>query len=176
MTRIEKYEQILRPQMYTGDLIECGPTDAVGKLISWKTGGYSHSAMIIRLPDTYDKLHERVVVVEATSKGIHRSYFSVFLRYHRGRIDWFPLKSEYDSKRFDIGQCATHYELLAIPYDFKALFKNAFKRPQINLERLYCTELVQACYLKEYLIADTIARRPGEMDRDFMIFDKGDTL
>lgn len=153
----------LRPLIKTGDLIEFASNGFIGTGIMAVTGRkVSHSSMVIRLP--YQNSPRRYIV-EAVRTGPEFHLLSDVLQHYNGKVIWYGLKSEYDSKRDAIGDWLFHELSQKKGYDFKGVLMQLFGRVSLDAKRLYCTELCELPYIEQGIIEPDPkgARRPGDL-------------
>ena len=137
MNDLTLYQQF-RPLMQTGDILGWCGTGIVSDIIKWKTGGESsHSSMIIRLKD-YEGDDIRVFQTEALARGVYPDILSRRLQDYDGKLYWYQLKDEWQTKRIEIGRRLT--ELWGVEYDYLSLFKQLVGKVNADARRLFCSE------------------------------------
>jgi hypothetical protein len=144
---LEAYYQI-RPAIIGADDDECGTAG----LIEWSTDGIlgpaiqgitgqdvNHTSMIIVMRLVGD-VKRRVFILEEDEHGLHPAYLSSRIEEFKGHANFVPLRRKYSPIKNVI---ANHMlDLNGTPYDYKALFTNAWRRAELNPDKLYCSESV----------------------------------
>ena len=127
----------------------------------------SHFAIVQEFP-TWCGSENRRWTSEAIGGGVGPRYLSKVLENYHGHVWWYPLKPEFEDYRKEIGMAAT--ELFGTGYDFQGIFKQVFARVSLNLSRLWCSEYIQACYLKAKLTDILVGLYPSEIPEKIPIF------
>lgn len=152
----------LRPLIKTGDLIEFASSGIIGRSIMAVTGRpVSHSALVVRLPY---KDSPRRFVIEAIRTGVEFQLLSNVLQHYAGRVIWYGLKKEYDSKRDEIGEWAFNELAQHKSYDFGGVVAQLWGRVSLDSRKYFCSEIIDAAYIEAGIIKPDPAgaRRPGD--------------
>lgn len=143
MNDLSRYLAV-KDQMKTGDLLQWCSNSVIGKLICWKTGyNVSHSSLVLRLSE-YEGTERRRFTTEALGMGTVLSLLSRRLEHFDGNLWWYPLKANWNEKRTFIGEMSLG--LIGIKYDYKNLLKQLFGKISVDIQQLWCSEYVYACY------------------------------
>jgi hypothetical protein len=90
MNDLSNYHAV-RDQIQTVDLLQWHGEGWISKTIRWKTGGSATpSGIACRLADV-----DRVMTLEAVSKGAVPNPLSQILKKYHGKAYWHPLKKDY---------------------------------------------------------------------------------
>lgn len=134
----------VKDQFKTGDMLLWQTNNTIGSAIQIFTKSiYSHASLIIRLAE-YEGLERHRFTTESLRYGTVLNLVSRRLKHQKGHTWWFPLKDEWDDKRQLIGERALSF--VGIKYDFKAIFKFLLGNVLVDLNKLFCSELVYVCY------------------------------
>jgi len=166
MGDISRYLEI-RDSLQTGDLVEFQGKSIISRLIRWRTKQIvNHTAIIIRLHSYFT---ERVFVTEALSL-VTLSPLSERLKRYKGHVYVSRLKPLYASYRKDIGR----FVLLQAgkKYDYSGLAKQVFGHINVDLHRLFCSELATAAYQATGLLNGAKALWPGEFQKTGLFEEK----
>jgi hypothetical protein len=135
MNDLKRY-LVYRDQIQTMDLIQWHGDSLVSKIIRWKTGdSETHSGIACRLEDV-----DRVMTLEAISKGAVPNPLSKVLRKYKGKAYWHPLKEKYRS--FVAHSFNWMYDRIGTGYDYESVFSHLFGRVSADARSLYCSEYV----------------------------------
>ena len=136
-------------EMDTGDTLLYIGESFTGATIGWWVGTFfknrpdptmpifTHGNMVLRLKEFEGEIDRRWVL-NADNRGAIPTLLSAYLEDYHGHCYWFPLKSQYDSNRVDIGCYAL--ELAGRKYDYQGLIKNAIGLVNAEANRVFCTE------------------------------------
>jgi hypothetical protein len=135
MNDLKRYYAV-RDQIQTMDLIQWHGDSLVSKIIRWKTGGAeTHSGVACRLADV-----DRVMTLEAISKGAVPNPLSKVLGKYNGKAYWHPLKEAY--RPFVAHAFNWMYEKIGTGYDYESIASHLFGRVSPDARSLYCSEYV----------------------------------
>jgi hypothetical protein len=167
-------------QLQMADLIEFAASSALGHAIRFCTKmPVNHTAGIL-IKQLVGDTKERRYIGEAVSTGFEDHYLSHVIGHYKGKVYWVRLKPEYDEFRLAIAKRAQ--ELEGVPYDYKSLFGNAFRRIPLDDSKGYCSEDWHIAYRDAGLIAKDFSPtgkpehkgcglRPGEFGRTGLFLD-----
>jgi len=159
MRNFNKYLRV-RNSLKTGDIVEFHGTGIISKLIRWRTHQkVNHTSVVIRLSSYYQN---RIFIIEALSLVVLNP-LSTRLENYDGHVYISKMKSENDRYREQIGrfllmQCGKKY-------DYGGLFKQLFGHINIDLHRLFCSELATAALEHVGLWDKNDALWPGEFQK-----------
>ncbi len=160
----------VREQIQTMDLLQWHGESWVSKIIRWKTGGSAtHSGVACRLADV-----DRVMTLEAVSKGAVPNPLSQILKKYDGRAYWHPLKEEfrpYVAEAFN-----WMYDKIGTGYDYEGVGSYLFGKVSADARALFCSEYVflgwkvqcaeeSAIALFKWLLDIRDAPLPSELDK-----------
>ena len=135
MNDLSKYLAV-RDQIQTMDLLQWHGDSWVSRIIRWKTGGSAtHCGIAFRLADV-----DRVMTLEAVSRGAIPNPLSQILAKYDGRAFWHPLKDEY---RPYVGHSFNWmYDKIGTGYDFESVGGYLFGKVFADARALFCSEYV----------------------------------
>ena len=135
MNDLKRYRDV-RHLIQTMDLIQWHGDSLISKIIRWKTGGpETHSGIACRLADV-----DRVMTLEAISKGAVPNPLSYVLGKYKGKAYWHPLKEEY---RLFIAEAFNWmYDRIGTGYDYEGVARQLFGRVSADARALFCSEYV----------------------------------
>jgi len=143
-----RYEEV-RPQIKNGDVIMYEGKSMVPKLVSWFTRSpYSHAGIAVWW-------NERLMVMEATMRGVRVMPLSRNIFKHKGKVEWFTSKQEIsDEDRLrmvifaqeELGKSFARWK--AVLFGLKILLnRNLSKKDQLRMEnKLFCSQYVAQIY------------------------------
>ena len=146
--KISRYEEV-RPQIKNGDVIMYEGKSMVPKLVSWFTRSpYSHAGIAVWW-------NERLMVMEATMRGVMVMPLSRSILRHKGKAEWFISKQEIsDEDRLrmvifaqeELGKSFARWK--AVLFGLKILLnRNLSKKDQLRMEnKLFCSQYVAQIY------------------------------
>ena len=146
--KISRYEEV-RLQIKNGDVIMYEGKSMVPKLVSWFTRSpYSHAGIAVWW-------NERLMVMEATMRGVMVMPLSRSILRHKGKVEWFISKQEIsDEDRFrmvifaqeEFGKSFARWK--AVLFGLKILLnRNLSKKDQLRMEnKLFCSQYVAQIY------------------------------
>jgi len=146
--KISRYEEV-RPQIKNGDVIMYEGKSMVPKLVSWFTRSpYSHAGIAVWW-------NERLMVMEATMRGVMVMPLSRNIFKHKGKVEWFTSKQEIsDEDRLrmvifaqeELGKSFARWK--AVLFGLKILLnRNLSKKDQLRMEnKLFCSQYVAQIY------------------------------
>lgn len=146
--KISRYEEV-RPQIKNGDVIMYEGKSMVPKLVSWFTlSPYSHAGIAVWW-------NERLMVMEATMRGVRVMPLSRNIFKHKGKVEWFTSKQEIsDEDRLrmvifaqeELGKSFARWK--AVLFGLKILLnRNLSKKDQLRMEnKLFCSQYVAQIY------------------------------
>jgi hypothetical protein len=146
--KISRYEEV-RPQIKNGDVIMYEGKSMVPKLVSWFTRSpYSHAGIAVWW-------NERLMVMEATMRGVMVMPLSRSILRHKGKVEWFTSKQEIsDEDRLrmvifaqeELGKSFARWK--AVLFGLKILLnRNLSKKDQLRMEnKLFCSQYVAQIY------------------------------
>ena len=135
MNDLKRYHTF-RDQIQTMDLIQWHGDSLVSKIIRWKTGASeTHSGVACRLADV-----DRVMTLEAISKGAVPNPLSQVLGKYDGKAYWHPLKEKY--RPYVAHAFNWMYEKIGTGYDYESVASHLFGRVSPDARSLYCSEYV----------------------------------
>ena len=147
-----------KQDMMTGDLLLWRANSLLGLAIRhFSKADVNHASLVMHFAQYEGDAHRRFTT-EALSKGIILNLLSKQLEQYDGKVWWYRLKSDWESRRAMIGTSAMRY--IGTPYDYKSLFKNAFGRVSANARELFCSEYCFLCYG-----LNGVAPTPGDMPK-----------
>ena len=152
---------IVKPEIYTGDVILWKGTGIVSQTIRLFSGGYSHASLVLRL-DEFEGLKDRRFVLEAVHSGVGLNLLSNAMHDH-GEAYLYQMKDEYTDKRNAIACWALGR--VGTPYDFGGVFRNLFGYISADVKRLFCSEFVYLAYKEAGILNEQTAPRPGDITR-----------
>jgi hypothetical protein len=125
-----------RDRIQTMDLLQWHGESLISRLIRWKTGGSAtHSGIAFRLADV-----DRVMTLEAISRGAVPNPLSDSLSKYDGRCYWHPLKKMF---RAHVAKAFNWmYDKIGTGYDFEAIGSNLFGKVSADARMLFCSEYV----------------------------------
>lgn len=130
--------------MRTGDLLLWRANSLLGVAIRFfSKAPVNHASLVMHFSQYEGDVHRRFTT-EALAKGITLNLLSKQLEQYDGRVWWYPLRSDWESRRPMIGTTAMQY--IGTPYDYKSLFRNAFGRVSADARELFCSEYCFVCY------------------------------
>lgn len=133
-----------KQNMMTGDLLLWRANSLLGLAIRhFSKAEVNHASLVMHFSQYEGDVHRRFTT-EALSKGIILNLLSKQLEQYDGKVWWYRLKSDWESRRAMIGTNAMKY--IGTPYDYKSLFKNAFGRVSADARELFCSEYCFVCY------------------------------
>lgn len=115
----------------------------------------NHVSSVIRLSE-YEGEERHRYCLEALEHGFVLNRLSRRMESFDGDVWWFPLKSDFDPRRTDIGRNLLSY--VGVPYDYGSLFRNILGHVSADARRLFCSE---AYYIS--LGLSGTAPRPNEL-------------
>jgi hypothetical protein len=128
--KIQKY-------IRSGDLIEWRSNTIIGALIRLRTGrGVNHSSLAIRF-ESGGELRRHIIEAMTT---IELNLMSERIKSHRGKVFWYPLRREFDSRRPAIREWALQQR--GKVYDYGGFFKSLFGRVSMDARLFFCSEFV----------------------------------
>lgn len=137
--KLTSYDAI-KDNLQTMDLLQWFNYGLIGRAIKWRTGGASHSGVVIRYA-SYEGQDNRRWTLEAVHQGLVPTYLSGKLQRYNGECWLHPLKPEYaDLAPYAVSWLMENVGL--IPYDLASLLKNIFKKAALNSDALMCSEAV----------------------------------
>jgi len=135
MNDLKRY-RTFRDQIQTMDLIQWHGDSLISKIIRWKTGGSeTHSGIACRLADV-----DRVMTLEAISKGAVPNPLSKVLAKYHGKAYWHPLKEEY--RPYVAHAFNWMYDKIGTGYDYEGIGSHLFGRVSADARALFCSEYV----------------------------------
>ena len=146
--KISRYEEV-RLQIKNGDVIMYEGKSMVPKLVSWFTRSpYSHAGIAVWW-------NERLMVMEATMRGVRVMPLSRNIFKHKGKVEWFTSKQEIsDEDRLrmvifaqeELGKSFARWK--AVLFGLKILLnRNLSKKDQLRMEnKLFCSQYVAQIY------------------------------
>lgn len=146
--KISRYEEV-RPQIKNGDVIVYEGKSMVPKLVSWFTRSpYSHAGIAVWW-------NERLMVMEATMRGVMVMPLSRNIFRHKGKVEWFTSKQEIsDEDRLrmvifaqeELGKSFARWK--AVLFGLKILLnRNLSRQDQLRMEnKLFCSQYVAQIY------------------------------
>ena len=135
MNDLSKYYAV-RDQIQTMDLLQWHGESWISKIIRWKTGGSAtHSGVACRLADV-----DRVMTLEAISKGAVPNPLSQTLKKYEGKAYWHPLKEEF--RPYVAESFNWMYDKIGTGYDFEGVGSNLFGKVSADARALFCSEYV----------------------------------
>lgn len=141
-----KVYNAIRPRMKSGDLLQWCSDTFVGHLIQKFTKStVNHSSFIARIGVNNTEV-DRVVILEATGRGIEVNALSYRLHNFKGEVFWYPLKDSLNAYRVKAVEWA--FDNLDIPYDYKSVFRQMVSRVSKDARQLFCSELYEIAYIK----------------------------
>jgi len=146
--KISRYEEV-RLQIKNGDVIMYEGKSMVPKLVSWFTRSpYSHAGIAVWW-------NERLMVMEATMRGVRVMPLSRNIFKHKGKVEWFTSKQEIsDEDRLrmvifaqeELGKSFARWK--AVLFGLKILLnRNLSRQDQLRMEnKLFCSQYVAQIY------------------------------
>ncbi len=172
------------PQMDTGDTLLYVGHGFIGEVIQWWVKIFllgkeekerlvaNHGNLVLRLREFEGKTDRRWVL-DARASGAYPVLLSDYLAEYDGSCFWFPLKSQYDPFRVEIGCMAL--QLAGKKYDFEGLVKNAIGMVSAEARKVFCTESIFISYRDGgHIVAGDKAPRPDQVP--FLIGADGKTI
>jgi len=163
-----------RPNFKFGDLLQWSGTSILSKAIKLKTEGdrpryekdhdinASHSSLLVTMP-IYEGMEHRVWTTEAVEIGTALHLLSKNLDSYNGKLWWYPFKDNIGSDDFRKQVGINAFELIGIPYAFEDLFTQLAERVKIDINKLFCSEYCQVCYLGIDMAIGRGALNPNQM-------------
>lgn len=153
----------IRNKIKTGDLLEWRSKSILGFLIRSVTKkNVNHTSLCVALDEYLYWKEPHKFILEAVADGIDLNLISEELKTFKGKVFWYPLKSQYDNKRDAIAKWA----LLQIgkKYDYKSLFKNIIGKVSVDAKKYFCSEFCFDVLRQPHIqiLSGQIAPRPGE--------------
>ena len=157
---MEKY-YALRDQIKTGDAILWNGAGLISSAIR-RWSKFSHVSLVVRMPD-YDRLKERVFMVEALNHGLEFTLLSNQLEGYSGQAHWMSVgmttEQQSLSRAHALLECAS-----TTGYDYKSLFRNVLGRVSMDARHYFCSEFVWFNYIYAGRVEATKkAPRPGDL-------------
>lgn len=135
---------IIKDKMLTGDLLLWRANSLLGMAIRHFSKAEENHASLVMHFEQYEGGEHRRFTTEALRNGIVLNLLSKQLEQYDGKVWWYPLKDEWESRRAMIGTNALKY--IGTPYDYGSLFRNAFGKVNADARRLFCSEYCFICY------------------------------
>ncbi len=133
-----------KADMRTGDLLLWRANSLLGLMIRYFSKADVNHASLVMHFEQYEGGEHRRFTSEALERGIILNLLSRQLEKYDGKVWWYRLKGEWESRRAMIGTNAMKY--IGVPYDYRSLFKNAFGRVSADARALFCSEYCFLCY------------------------------
>ena len=165
--------KIFRHLMNNGDLLEFSSFSTIGKMIRALTRrDVNHTALVWSV-DEFKSIKDRRFIMEALSEGLELNLISARLKDYKGDVYWYSLKEEYGEYRDAVASICLLAEgrTKEIRYDYLSLFRNAYKKVSVDVEKYsFCSEFAQWVLEESGILKkQNKALRPGEFD-DLGIF------
>lgn len=146
-----KVYRAIRPIMKSGDLIQWSGESFLAKMIQKRTkSNINHSSFVGRLSVNNTEV-DRVLLLEALSKGIELTSLSYRLHNYKGEVFWYPLKDSLNDYRIKAVEWA--FDNIGIPYDYGGIIRQLITRVYKDARYLWCSEIYEIAYIKAGLVS-----------------------
>jgi hypothetical protein len=153
-----RYDEI-RPKLVSGHLVTFDGGSLLSRAIKLFAPGGSHTALVLRLSDCPDT----VFLFESLEHGPDITAMSTRISNYDGRVILGMPPITIEQQR-QITELALRLKAKRIGYDYPSLFRNIWRRVQVNMDRGFCSELAQYILMATGVIEPSkVAQTPGEL-------------